>query len=117
MKDGVDLLEYAARYDDAAGLLFDTYLAGRSARRHRPRVRLVAPVGLPLRARLARAGDPVRRPRSRQRRRGDPRACSRGRSTCRAASRSAAPTAQLRKGIKDAARIAAFIEGVRNADD
>ena len=28
MKDGVDLLEYAALYDDAAGLLFDSYWPG-----------------------------------------------------------------------------------------
>ena len=42
VKDGVDLLEYASLYDDAAGLLFDALLAGRSARRHRPGVRLVA---------------------------------------------------------------------------
>jgi len=28
VKDGVDLLEYAARYDDAAGLVFDAYREG-----------------------------------------------------------------------------------------
>ena len=28
MKDGVDLLEYAALYEDAAGLLFDSYWPG-----------------------------------------------------------------------------------------
>jgi phosphoribosylanthranilate isomerase len=114
MKDGVDLLEYAALYEDAAGLLFDSYwpgdLPGGTGRafdwsRLSPAVRAKLPAPVILSGGL------------------DP-------SNVTAAIRTVHPWAvdvssgveerddagKPRKGLKDAARIAAFIEGVRNAD-
>ena len=114
MKDGVDLLEYAALYQDAAGLLFDSFwpgdLPGGTGRafdwsRLSPAVRAKLPAPVILSGGL------------------DP-------SNVTAAIRTVHPWAvdvssgveerddagKPRKGLKDAARIAAFIEGVRNAD-
>jgi phosphoribosylanthranilate isomerase len=114
MKDGVDLLEYAALYEDAAGLLFDSFwpgdLPGGTGRafdwsRLSPAVRAKLPAPVILSGGL------------------DP-------SNVTAAIRTVHPWAvdvssgveerddagKPRKGLKDAARIAAFIEGVRNAD-
>ena len=77
MKDGVDLLEYAALYEDAAGLLFDSFWPGDmpgGTGRAFDWSRLSAP------SRVAScASDPFRGPRSRQRRRRDPRRASVGR--------------------------------------
>ena len=115
MKDGVDLLEYAALYEDASGLVFDSFwpgdLPGGTGRafdwsRLSPAVqaKLPAPailsggldadnVGAALRAVRPWAVDASSGVEER------------------------GPDGKVRRGLKDAARIAAFIQGVRNADD
>jgi phosphoribosylanthranilate isomerase len=114
MKDGVDLLEYAALYEDAAGLLFDSYwpgdLPGGTGRAFDwSRLAPAVLAKLPAPAILSGGLDP---------------------SNVTAAIAAVQPwavdvssgveerdeTGKPRKGLKDAARIAAFIEGVRNAD-
>jgi len=115
MKDGVDLLEYAALYEDAAGLIFDSY----------------APGDLP--GGTGRAFDWSRLSRAVQAKLPAPVILSGGLDpgNVAAAIREVGPWAvdvssgveergadgKPRRGMKDAARIAAFIEGVRNADD
>ena len=91
-------------------------LAGRPAGRHRARVRLVAPVACRA-GQAACAGHPVRRARPGQRRRRDPRRAAVGGRRVERRRGARRRTASRVAGIKDAARIAAFIEGVRNADD
>jgi phosphoribosylanthranilate isomerase len=113
MKDGIDLLRYATHYEDAAGLVFDSYkpsdLPGGTGHRFdwsrlsaAVRGRLPAPVILAGGLDAENVG---------------------------AAIRAVAPWAvdvssgveerdadgKPRRGLKDAARIAAFIEGVRHA--
>ena len=114
MKDGVDLLEYAALYEDAAGLLFDSFwpgdLPGGTGRafdwsRLSPAVQARLPAPVILSGGL----DPsnvteaigVVRPWAVDVSSGVEERDDAGRP---------------RRGLKDAARIAAFIEGVRNAD-
>jgi phosphoribosylanthranilate isomerase len=115
MKDGVDLLEYAALYEDAAGLVFDSYwpgdLPGGTGRavdwsRLSPDVRAKLPAPIILSGGL------------------DP-------SNVEAAIREVRPWAvdvssgveetgpdgKTRRGLKDASRIEAFMNGVRHADD
>ena len=115
MKEGVDLLEYASLYGDAAGLLFDSYwpsdLPGGTGRvfdwsRLGPDVR--AKLRLPLI--LCGGLDP---------------------QNVEAAIREVHPWAvdvssgveelgpdgKARRGLKDASRIEAFMNGVRHADD
>ena len=113
VREGVDLLEYAARYDDAAGLLFDGYRAGDlpGGTGHAfDWSRLSADVRHALKPPLVLSGgldaDNVSR-----------------------AIREIAPWAvdvssgveergadgKPRRGLKDAARIAAFVQAVRNA--
>ena len=93
-------------------VLFDAPPLGRLARRHGPDVRLDARAGEAAACRWCCPAGST--PGTSARRSG---ACGRGPSTCRAASRRSAPTASRSKGIKDPARIAAFVEEVRNADD
>lgn len=115
MKDGVDLVEYARLYGDAAGFIFDSYwpgdLPGGTGRafdwsRLSPAVqdKLPAPVILSGGLDPANVGDAIRavRPWAVDVSSGVEERDSDGKT---------------RRGIKDAARIAAFIEGVRNADD
>jgi phosphoribosylanthranilate isomerase len=115
MKDGVDLLEYAALYEDAAGLIFDSYTPG------------------DLPGGTGRAFDWSRLSRDVQAKLPAPVILSGGLDpgNVGAAIREVRPWAvdvssgveergadgKPRRGLKDAARIAAFIEGVRNADD
>jgi phosphoribosylanthranilate isomerase len=114
MKDGVDLVEYARIYEDAAGFIFDSYwpgdLPGGTGRafdwsRLAPAVqaKLPAPVILSGGLDPANVADAIRAVRpwavdvsSGVEERGD--------------------DGKIRRGLKDAARIAAFIDGVRNAD-
>src|SRR5258708_7700451 len=114
MKEGVDLLEYAARYGDAAGLLFDTYrpgdLPGGTGRsfdwsRLSPAVRagLFAPIVLSGGLVPDNVGDAIRTVR--------PWAVD-----VSSGVEERGPDGKPRQGIKDAARIAAFIKGVRDAD-
>jgi phosphoribosylanthranilate isomerase len=115
VKDGVDLLEYAAQYDDAAGLLFDAFAEGE------------LPGGTGVTFDWMRLSDHVRARIVR------PIVLSGGldASNVEAAIRAVNPwgvdvssgveardaEGRPRRGIKDAARIAAFVQGVRNADD
>jgi len=114
VKDGVDLLEYAARYGDASGLLFDTFRAGDlpGGTGHMFDWSRLSPA---LRARLARplilsggldpdnVGDAMRAVR--------PWAVD-----VSSGVEERGPDGKPRKGFKDAARIAAFVKGVRDAD-
>jgi phosphoribosylanthranilate isomerase len=114
VREGVDLLEYAAQYGDAAGFLFDTFCAGEVPggtgrtfdwTRLTPELRAALPAPLILSGGLdaANVGDAIRAVR--------PWAVdvSSGVEALDSAGRP-------RKGIKDAARIAAFVQGVRDAD-
>jgi phosphoribosylanthranilate isomerase len=114
MKDGVDLLEYAARYEDAAGLLFDAFREGD------------LPGGTGHAFDWSRLSVDVRRRISR------PVVLSGGLDAANVerAIAELQPFAvdvssgveerdaegRPRRGLKDPARIAAFVEGVRNAD-
>jgi phosphoribosylanthranilate isomerase len=114
MRDGVDLLEYASLFDDSVGLLFDTFRAGDM------------PGG------TGHVFDWTRLTPDRQARLARPVVLSGGLDPDNVAEaiRAVRPWAvdvssgveergadgAVRKGLKDAARIAAFIQGVRNAD-
>ncbi len=114
VREGVDLLECAARYDDAAGLLFDAYRAGD------------LPGGTGHAFDWSRLSPEVRRGLK------PPIVLSGGLTDDNVgrAIREIAPYAvdvssgveerdaagQPRRGLKDPARIAAFVQGVRNAD-
>ena len=115
MKDGVDLLEYAALYEDAAGLVFDSYwpsdLPGGTGRafdwsRLSPEVRkrLPAPVILSGGLDAANVEGAIREVR--------PWAVdvSSGVEELDA-------DGKARRGLKDGSRIEAFMNGVRHADD
>jgi phosphoribosylanthranilate isomerase len=115
MKDGVDLVEYASFYEDAAGLLFDSFwpgdLPGGTGRafdwsRLSPAVQAKLPAPVILSGGL------------------DPdnvvaaiRAVRPWAVDVSSGVEERGPDGKPLRGIKDAARIAAFIEGVRNADD
>jgi phosphoribosylanthranilate isomerase len=114
VKDGVDLLEYASRYGDASGLLFDTFRAGAMPggtghtfdwSRLSLEVRNALPAPLILSGGLdpANVGDAIRAVR--------PWAVD-----VSSGVEERGPDGAPRKGIKDAARIAAFVNGVRDAD-
>lgn len=114
MKDGVDLLEYVARYGDASGFLFDTFRAGDLPggtghafdwSRLSPALRagLAAPLILSGGLDAVNVGDAIRTVR--------PWAVD---VSSGVEERDA--DGRVRKGIKDAARIAAFVKGVRDAD-
>jgi phosphoribosylanthranilate isomerase len=114
VKPGIDLLEYAAHYDDASGLLFDAFAEGD------------LPGGTGVAFDWARLGDDVRARLTR------PIVLSGGLdpSNVERAIRAVRPwgvdvssgveerdaEGRPRRGFKDAARIAAFMQGVRNAD-
>ena len=115
MKDGVDLVEYAALYDDAAGLLFDSFwpgdLPGGTGRAFDwSRLSAAVQRKLPAPAILSGGLDPANV--------GEAiRAVRPWAVDVSSGVEERGPDGKARKGIKDAARIAAFIEGVRNADD
>jgi len=115
MKDGVDLLEYSTLYEDAAGFVFDSYwpsdLPGGTGRafdwsRLSPSVqsKLPAPVILSGGLTADNVGDAIRTVR--------PWAVD-----VSSGVEELAPDGKTRRGLKDAQRIAAFMKGVRNADD
>jgi phosphoribosylanthranilate isomerase len=115
MKDGVDLLEYAALYEDAAGFVFDSYwpgdLPGGTGRafdwsRITGRVSAKLPAAVILSGGLnaENVGDAIRAVR--------PWAVD-----VSSGVEALGPDGKPRRGIKDAARIAAFVAGVRHADD
>ncbi|MCC7326744.1 MAG: phosphoribosylanthranilate isomerase [Burkholderiales bacterium] len=114
MKDGVDLLECVSAYPDAAGLLFDSYapgeLPGGTGRafdwsRLSPLVQAELSASVILSGGLdpANVGEAIRAVR--------PWAVD-----VSSGVEERDPDGRARRGSKDAARIAAFIEGVRNAD-
>jgi phosphoribosylanthranilate isomerase len=114
MREGVDLLEYAGRYGDATGLLFDTFRAGDLPggtghtfdwSRLSPAVRAALEAPLVLSGGLdpENVGDAIRAVR--------PWAVD-----VSSGVEERGPDGKPRKGIKDAARIAAFVRGVRDAD-
>ena len=115
VKDGVDLLEYASRYGDASGLLFDTFRIGAMPggtghafdwSRLSPAVRagLNAPLILSGGLDADNVGDAIRTVR--------PWAVD-----VSSGVEERGPDGKPRKGFKDAARIAAFVKGVRDADE
>jgi phosphoribosylanthranilate isomerase len=114
VKEGGDLLEYAARYEGAAGLVFDSHvpgdLPGGTGRafdwsRLAPAVRAQLPAPIVLSGGLdpANVVDAIRAVR--------PWAVD-----VSSGVEERGPDGKPRRGLKDAARIAAFIDGVRNAD-
>jgi phosphoribosylanthranilate isomerase len=114
VKEAVDLLEYAARYADAAGLLFDAYRDGDlpggtghtfdwSRLSADVRARLPRPLVLSGGLDAANVGRAIRELR--------PWAVD-----VSSGVEERGPDGMPRRGLKDAARIAAFVQGVRNAD-
>jgi len=114
VKDGVDLLEYAARYGDAEGFLFDTFRTGDLPggtghtfdwARLSPALRagLTKPLVLSGGLDSENVGAAIRAVR--------PWAVD-----VSSGVEERGPDGKPRKGIKDAARIAAFVRGVRDAD-
>lgn len=115
MKEGVDLLEYVSLYEDAAGFLFDSYapsdLPGGTGRvfdwsrlGHGVREKLPAPLILcgGLDANNVEAAIRAVRPWA---------------VDVSSGVEELGPDGKARRGLKDAARIAAFMNGVRHADD
>jgi len=102
MKAGVDLLQYAREYHDAKALLLDAYVedlhggSGVSFDWNLVPRRLPLPVILSGGLTAANAKDAVRR--------------------ARPAGVDVSSGVESAKGVKDAAKIAAFIKGVRDAD-
>jgi phosphoribosylanthranilate isomerase len=115
MKDGVDLLEYAALYEDAAGLVFDSYqpsdLPGGTGAVF-DWSRLTKAVTAKLPAPVILSGGLSSENVAHAIRMVHPWAVDVS-SGVEARGADGKP----RRGIKDAARIAAFIAGVRDADD
>jgi phosphoribosylanthranilate isomerase len=114
VKDGVDLLECTSRHADASGFVFDTFRAGDMPggtghtfdwSRLSPAVRAALPAPLILSGGLepGNVGDAIRAVR--------PWAVD-----VSSGVEERGPDGAPRKGIKDAARIAAFVNGVRDAD-
>lgn len=102
VKPGVDLVKYAASYADARGLLLDAYVEGTPGGTGQAFDWGLIPARLPLPVVLsggldaANVGEAIRRVR--------PWAVD------------VSSGVEAAKGIKDAAKIAAFMQGVRNAD-
>jgi phosphoribosylanthranilate isomerase len=114
VKSDVDLLEYAARYDDASGLLFDAYAEGDlpgGTGTAFDWTRLSSDVRKRLRRPILLSGglDPANVEQAVRAVRPWGVDVSSGVEERDAADRP-------RRGLKDAARIAAFMQGVRNAD-
>jgi phosphoribosylanthranilate isomerase len=102
MKQGVDLLQYAREYHDAKALLLDNYVEGLHGGSGAAFDWSLIPRGLPLPVILSggltpeNVMDAVRR--------------------VRPSAVDVSSGVESAKGVKDAAKIAAFIKGVRNAD-
>jgi len=102
VRPGVDLVKYAASYPDARGLLLDAYVEGTPGGTGQAFDWSLIPAQLPLPVVLsggldaANVGEGIRRVR--------PWAVD------------VSSGVEADKGIKDAAKIAAFMQGVRNAD-
>ena len=115
MKDGVDLLEYAALYEDAAGFVFDSYwpgdLPGGTGRAF-DWSRLSADVRAKLPAAVILSGglDPANVE-------GAIREVRPWAVDVSSGVEELGPDGKTRRGLKDASRIEAFMNGVRHADD
>ena len=102
MRPGVDLLQYARDYHDAKALLLDSYVEGLHGGSGDAFDWSLIPGGLPLPVILSggltaeNVADAVRR--------------------VRPSAVDVSSGVESAKGVKDAAKIAAFIKGVRNAD-
>lgn len=102
MRQGVDLLQYAREYHDAKALLLDNYVEGLHGGSGAAFDWSLIPRGLPLPVILSggltpeNVVDAVRR--------------------VRPSAVDVSSGVESAKGVKDAAKIAAFIKGVRNAD-
>jgi phosphoribosylanthranilate isomerase len=102
VKAGVDLVQYALRYQDAKGLLLDTYVEGTPGGTGQAFDWGLIPAELPLPVVLSGGLEAA--------------------NVARAIKRvhpwavDVSSGVEAAKGIKDAAKIAAFIEGVRSAD-
>jgi phosphoribosylanthranilate isomerase len=102
MRPGVDLLQYAREYHDAKALLLDSYVEGLHGGSGAAFDWGLIPGSLPLPVILSggltaeNVGDAVRR--------------------VRPSAVDVSSGVESAKGVKDAAKIAAFIKGVRNAD-
>lgn len=102
VKPGLDLVQYAVRYGDAKGLLLDAFVAGQAGGTGRTFDWELIPRELPVPLILSGGLDPA---------------------NVTAAIRRVGPWAvdvssgvEAAKGIKDAAKLAAFMQGVRDAD-
>ncbi len=101
MKPGVDLVQYAARYGDARGLLLDAHVEGVAGGTGTTFDWDLIPSGLPLPIVLSggltpgNVAEAIRR--------------------VKPAAVDVSSGVEREKGIKDAAKIAAFMQGVRNA--
>lgn len=102
VKPGTDLVQYAARFNGAKALLLDAFVAGTAGGTGETFDWALIPSGLPLPIILSGGLDP---------------------ENVRNAIEQVRPWAvdvssgvEASKGIKDAAKIAAFMQGVRNAD-
>lgn len=101
MRPGLDLIEYAARFDGARGLLLDTYVEGYGGKGQSFDWSLV-PENLPLPVILSGGLDASNVAEAIER--------------VRPWAVDVSSGVESAKGIKDARRIAEFVDGVRNAD-
>lgn len=101
VRPGLDLLQYAARYADAAGLLLDAYVEGKHGGTGATFDWALIPPDLPIPVVLSGGLDPGN--------------VTRAVRAVRPVAVDVSSGVESAKGIKDAARIAAFIQGVRDA--
>jgi phosphoribosylanthranilate isomerase len=102
VREGVDLVKYAAAYEDARGLLLDAYVEGQAGGTGESFDWNLIPRDLPLPVVLSgglHAGN-----------------VAAGIRRVRPWAVDVSSGVEAAKGIKDAAKIAAFMQGVRNAD-
>lgn len=99
---GVDLLQYAARFRDAVGLLLDAFVAGNHGGTGQAFDWTLVPPSLPLPVILSGGLDATNVTEAIRR--------------VRPWAVDVSSGVEIDKGIKDAAKIAAFMRGVRNAD-
>lgn len=102
VRPGVDLVKYAASYPDARGLLLDAYVAGTPGGTGQAFDWSMIPAQLPLPVVLSGGLDAAN--------------VAEGIRRVRPWAVDVSSGVEAEKGIKDAAKIAAFMQGVRNAD-
>lgn len=102
VRQGVDLVKYAAQYPDARGLLLDAYVEGQAGGTGESFDWGMIPPNLPLPVVLSGGLNPAN--------------VEAGIRQVRPWAVDVSSGVEAAKGIKDAAKIAAFMQGVRNAD-